>query len=90
MCNFFILIFSIALLLIVIGIFVLCKYYRKIIRAREHAIVYHIKQQDKLKDEIKYINIEKKVMEKMLKKVIAPPSPPEGGDVRAVQFFAVL
>ena len=68
MCNFIILFLSIKLLLIIISIFLLCKHYKKIIKAKEHAIVYHIRKQDKLKEEINYINIEKKVMEKMLKK----------------------
>jgi len=63
---FLILIFSVTLLLIPITIVILRKHYQKIIKRKEHAIVYHIHEQDKLKDELKYINVEKKVMEKML------------------------
>jgi hypothetical protein len=44
------------------------KHFKEIISAKEHAIVHHIQEQDKLNNELKYINVEKKVMEKMLRK----------------------
>jgi len=68
MAHFVILFFIVTALLIAITIVVLCKHFRKLIKTKEQAIVHHIHEQDKLKDELKYFNVEKKVMEKMLKK----------------------
>jgi len=60
------LIFSGVVFLILIVIIVQRKQYRKIIKAKEYDIVYHIREQNKLAKELEYINVEKKVMEKIL------------------------
>ena len=52
--------------MILIIVMALRIYYRKAIKAKEYAIVHHIHEQDKLVKELEYINIEKKVLEKML------------------------
>jgi len=45
---------------------VLRKHYRKVIKAKEYDIVHHIRIQDQLAKELEYVNVERKVMEKML------------------------
>ena len=66
MDNFIILIFSGVVLLTVASIIVLRTHYRKVIKTKDHGIVQHIRQQYRLEKELTYINVEKKVMEKML------------------------
>ena len=65
--NTLTLIFSGILLLILISLFILRYYYRKLIKTKEHDIVYHIREEEKLKKELEYVNVEKKVMEKMVR-----------------------
>ena len=67
MCNFLLLTIIAAIFLIVIIALALRKHYRKVIRAKEHDIVHHIRIQDQLAKELEYTNVEKQVMEKMLK-----------------------
>jgi len=67
MDNFFILFFCGTAVLILAIFIILRKHYRKVIKSKEHALVHHIREQDKLAKELQYINMEKKVMEKMLK-----------------------
>ena len=66
MDNFIILIFSGVILLTAVGIIIQRRYYRKVIKTKDNGIVQHIRQQDRLEKELTYINVEKKVMEKML------------------------
>ncbi|MCL2246294.1 MAG: hypothetical protein FWC10_04185 [Lentimicrobiaceae bacterium] len=65
--NILIFIFSGISILILISLFILWYYYKKTIRKKERAIVYHIHEEEKLKKELEYLNIEKKVMEKMVR-----------------------
>ena len=66
MCKFFISMVSGMIILIGIIIIALRKHYRKVIKTKEYDIVHHIHLQDRLSKELEYINVEKKVMEKML------------------------
>jgi hypothetical protein len=43
---------------------------KKIIKAKNHGIVSHIREQDRLKKEMEYMNTEKKVLEKIAKEKI--------------------
>ena len=66
MDNYLILIFCGSGFLVAAVIVVLYRYYRKTIKIKEQDIVYHIHEQDRLSKELEYVNVEKKVMEKML------------------------
>jgi len=69
MDNYIILILGIfcgAGLLTLMSIIILRSHYRKVIKEKERGIVHHIHAQDQLKKELEYINVEKKVMERML------------------------
>jgi gluconate kinase len=52
--------------LILIIIAALRKHYRKIIKTKERGIIHHLREQDRLANELASVNAEKKVMEKML------------------------
>jgi type III secretion system FlhB-like substrate exporter len=67
MDNYLIVIFSGIALLIAVIIIALRSHYQKVIKAKDHGIVHHIHEQDRLVKELEHINVEKKVMEKMLK-----------------------
>ena len=66
MCKFFISVISGMIILTGIIIIALRKHYRKVIKTKEYDIVHHIRLQDHLAKELEYMNVEKKVMEKML------------------------
>jgi hypothetical protein len=40
--------------------------YRRMVKEKNHGIFRHIKEQNQLKKELEYINMEKQIMEKML------------------------
>jgi hypothetical protein len=48
----------------------LLRRHKKLIKTKERGIVSLIHEQDQLKNELHYVNVEKKVMEKMLKEKI--------------------
>lgn len=66
MGNYLIFIFSGAVVFMLMIILVQHRHYRKIIKANEQGIVHYIHEMDKLSKELEYINVEKKVIEKML------------------------
>jgi len=67
MGNFIIyIIILFAIILIAITILAVRSYYRHIIRRKEHDIVYHIREQEKLLREVEYINVEKNIIEKIV------------------------
>jgi hypothetical protein len=66
MDNYLLLFFCGSGFLVAAVIVVLYRYYRKTIKIKEQDIVYHIHEQDRLSKELEYVNVEKKVMEKML------------------------
>jgi len=66
MDNYLILIFCGIGFLTAAGIIAQRIYYRKALKKKEYGIVRHIHEQDRLAKELEYINVEKKVMEKML------------------------
>ncbi|MCL2511221.1 MAG: hypothetical protein FWF09_04140 [Bacteroidales bacterium] len=68
MDNYIILIISGTIFLIAGGIIALRIHYRNIIKEKERGIVHHIHEQDRLKKEMEHINVEKKVMEKIVEK----------------------
>jgi hypothetical protein len=70
MDNYLIVIFSGIGFLILMSIVMLRSHYRKVIREKDHGIVHHIHEQDRMAKELEHINVEKKVMEKMLEKKI--------------------
>ena len=59
-------IFSGIIFLILLSLIALWLYYRRLIKIKEYDIVYHIREEEKLKKELEYVNVEKKVMEKMV------------------------
>lgn len=42
------------------------RYYRKMLKEKEHEIIHHIRLHDHLEKELQYIHIEKQIMEKLL------------------------
>ncbi|MCL2511176.1 MAG: hypothetical protein FWF09_03910 [Bacteroidales bacterium] len=68
MDNYIILIFSGIILLIAGVIVALHIHYKRIITEKERGILHHIHEQDRLMKEMEHINVEKKVVERMLEK----------------------
>jgi len=84
MDNFLILIFSGFFFLIAGVIIVLRLHYRKVIKEKERGIVQQIHRHDRLAKELEYVNVEKKVLEKMVRSkfdvlVFSPPKLPRRG-----------
>ena len=67
MDNYIILILSGTTLLVAGVIVALRVHYRGIITEKERGILHHIHEQDRMAKEMEYVNVEKKVLEQMVK-----------------------